>query len=79
MRREPGARQRHRAGREGHEPGLSCGISVPLVFQWRCHLGKAHKVSALHSATQSPDFPPCLSSTLISPITMPRSAALHMS
>ena len=31
------------------------------------------------SATQSPDLPPCFSSTLMSPITIPRSAALHMS
>ena len=31
------------------------------------------------AATQSPDLPPCFSSTRISPITMPRSAALHMS
>ncbi len=30
-------------------------------------------------ATQSPDFPPRFSSTRTSPITMPRSAALHMS
>ena len=37
------------------------------------HLGKSY------AADQSPLLPPCFSSTLISPITMPRSAALHMS
>ncbi len=30
-------------------------------------------------ATQSPDFPPCFSSTFTSVIVIPRSTALHMS
>ena len=33
----------------------------------------------LTAAVQSPDFPPCFSSTRTFVMTMPRSAALHMS
>lgn len=37
------------------------------------------EVSVRYFATQSPDFPPCFSINRTSPITIPRSTALHMS
>lgn len=40
----------------------------------RCKAATYHPV-----LIQSPDLPPCFSSTRMLPITMPRSAALHMS
>ena len=42
-------------------------------------LDKLLETCTYAAATQCPDLPPCLSSRRTSVITMPRSAALHMS
>ena len=56
---------------------------MPLSFGWET---KKSAFVALffigenrYAATQSPDFPPCFSINRTSPITIPRSTALHMS
>ena len=66
---------------------LIAGWSVPLPFVQRKqnpldpmpNLGVSLQAPAHPARRQSPDWPPCLCSNFTSPITMPRSTALHMS
>ena len=72
------------------QPGLSMVLSPPAFrpklaysqFQGREAGSSSRALAAtagLGEADQSPDLPPCFSSSRMPPITMPRSAALHMS
>lgn len=55
-----------------------CGTDgQPMPAVWKGLPGRPN--DSYIAAVQSPDFPPCFSSTRTFVMTMPRSAALHMS
>jgi hypothetical protein len=54
-------------------------IGTELVKRYFLVVPLPYLVSVYFAATQVPDLPPLFSSSLTSPITMPRSTALHIS